>query len=42
MSVLVILFTAPLGVWLIGIAGPKLLTVGDPNDVEEGESDNQV
>jgi len=42
-SVLVIIFTAPLGVWFIGIAGPHLLTAEgvDPEDMEQGDGDNQ-
>jgi len=39
-SVLVIIFTAPLGVWFIGIAGPHLLTAPDDwdgkGDAEKG------
>ncbi|XP_076822414.1 sodium/hydrogen exchanger 9B2-like [Clavelina lepadiformis] len=36
-SVIVIIFTAPIGVFLIGLAGPRLLTVGAPPDEEEGK-----
>jgi len=36
-SVLVILFTAPLGVWLIGIAGPRLLKKHIPPEEDGNE-----
>ncbi|XP_078489713.1 sodium/hydrogen exchanger 9B2-like [Ciona intestinalis] len=39
-SVIVIIFTAPIGVFLIGLAGPKLLTVGSPDDEENANSKN--
>lgn len=40
-SVLVIMFTAPIGVWLIGIAGPRLLPVYHTPDEEAYSEKNE-